>query len=108
MEIGVARYVVADREECAEIAVAVADAWQRQGVGERLLGGLIQVAARRSLRWLEGEVLVRWKSTMNCGNEVDPKDLAAEAVATTIGPVWSVRYYEDQAERIWTHLERPA
>ena len=47
---------------------AVADAGQRQGVGERLLGGLIQVAACCSLRWLEGEVLVRWKSTMNCGN----------------------------------------
>ena len=68
VEIGVARYVVADREECAEIAVEVADARQRQGAGERLLGGLIQVAARRGLRWLEGEVLVRWKSTMNCGN----------------------------------------
>jgi hypothetical protein len=26
-------------------------------VGERLLGGLIPVAARRGLRWLEGEVL---------------------------------------------------
>jgi CheY-like chemotaxis protein len=57
VEIGVAGYVVAGREECAEIAVAVADARQRQGVGERLLGGLIQVAARRGLRWLEGEVL---------------------------------------------------
>jgi acetyltransferase len=57
VEIGVARYVVADRDDCAEVAVAVADAWQRQGVAKRLLGGLIQVAARRGLRWLEGEVL---------------------------------------------------
>jgi acetyltransferase len=57
VEIGVARYVVTDRDECAEVALAVADAWQRQGVGERLLRGLIEVAARRGLRWLEGEVL---------------------------------------------------
>jgi len=57
VEIGVARYVVVDRDESAELALAVADAWQRQGVGERLLRGLIHVAARRGLHWLEGEVL---------------------------------------------------
>jgi acetyltransferase len=57
VEIGVARYVVGDAGDVAEIAVAVADAWQRQGVGERLLHGLVQIAARRGLAWLEGEVL---------------------------------------------------
>ena len=57
VEIGVARYVVADRDKSAEVALAVADAWRRQGVGERLLRGLIQVASRRGLDWLEGEVL---------------------------------------------------
>jgi len=57
VEIGVARYVVGDAGDVAEIAVAVADAWQRQGVGERLLRGLVQIAARRGLAWLEGEVL---------------------------------------------------
>lgn len=57
VEIGVARYVVGDAADVAEVAVAVADAWQRQGVGERLLRGLVQIAARRGLAWLEGEVL---------------------------------------------------
>jgi acetyltransferase len=56
-EIGAARYFVADGGEAAELAVAVADDWQRQGIGERLLRGLIQAAARRGVRWLEGEVL---------------------------------------------------
>lgn len=57
VEIGAARYHVAQGSDAAEVAVAVADDWQRQGIGERLLRGLIQAAARRGVRWLEGEVL---------------------------------------------------
>lgn len=57
IEIGAARYVVQADGETAEFAVAVADAWQAQGVGARLLGYLVRVAARRGLRWMEGEVL---------------------------------------------------
>lgn len=56
-EIGVARYVLPEGSDAAEVALVVADAWQRQGVGERLLCGLIQAAARRGVTWLEGEVL---------------------------------------------------
>ena len=57
IEIGAARYVVQPDGETAEFAVAVADAWQGRGVGARLLRGLIEVAARRGLRWMEGDVL---------------------------------------------------
>lgn len=58
VEIGAARYVVrADDAEAAEFAIAIADRWHRQGVAERLLRGLIAVAARRGIRWLEGDVL---------------------------------------------------
>jgi acetyltransferase len=57
VEIGAARYAVDADGETAEFAVAVADAWQGRGVGERLLCGLISVAARRGLRWIEGDVL---------------------------------------------------
>lgn len=57
IEIGAARYVVGRDAETAEFAVAVADAWQGRGVGARLLRGLIEVAARRGLRWMEGEIL---------------------------------------------------
>ncbi|HEY1238795.1 MAG TPA: GNAT family N-acetyltransferase [Solirubrobacterales bacterium] len=35
--IGVARYIRQDDPERAEVAVAVADAWQRRGVGSQLL-----------------------------------------------------------------------
>jgi acetyltransferase len=59
IEIGAARYVVrAGDAETAEFAIAIADRWHRQGVAERLLRGLIAVAASRGLRWLEGDVLV--------------------------------------------------
>ncbi len=57
IEIGAARYAVSADGETAEFAVAVADAWQGRGVGDRLLRGLIEVAARRGLRWMEGEIL---------------------------------------------------
>lgn len=58
VEIGVARYVVLpDDPRAAEFALAVADSWHRRGVGERLLRGLLDVAARRGVRWLEGDVL---------------------------------------------------
>jgi acetyltransferase len=57
IEIGAARYAVSADGETAEFAVAVADAWQGRGVGERLLRGLIEVAARRGLRWIEGDIL---------------------------------------------------
>ncbi len=58
VEIGAARYAVGADGETAEFAVAVADAWQGRGVGERLLRDLITVAARRGLRWIEGDILV--------------------------------------------------
>lgn len=57
VEVGVARYVLPEGAEAAEIALVVADDWQRQGVGERLLRGLIHAAAQRGVQWLEGEVL---------------------------------------------------
>lgn len=57
IEIGAARYAVSPDGETAEFAVAVADAWQGRGVGARLLRGVIEVAARRGLRWMEGDVL---------------------------------------------------
>jgi len=57
-EVGAARYV-ARREDpgTADFAVAIADAWQRQGLARRLLERLMQVAASRGVRRLTGDVL---------------------------------------------------
>lgn len=48
--IGVARYVRRPGLETAEVAVVVADDWQRQGLGTRMLGALAELAAPAGIR----------------------------------------------------------
>jgi acetyltransferase len=55
--IGVARYARDDDGAAHEFAVAVADQWQRRGVGSRLLEELFEYARTRGLRRLYGRVL---------------------------------------------------
>ena len=53
--IGVSRYVRDNGS--AEFALVVADAWQGRGIGRRLLAKLIEVARRRGLKRLYGDIL---------------------------------------------------
>jgi GNAT superfamily N-acetyltransferase len=56
--IGVARFVrSADDREVAELAVAVADSWQRQGVGSALLARLTERAREEGIRRFSAEIL---------------------------------------------------
>jgi len=56
--IGVARYVRDKGDErSAEFAIVVADSWQGRGIGGRLLAKLADVARRRGLKRLYGEIL---------------------------------------------------
>jgi acetyltransferase len=55
--IGVARYVRDENGDAAEFAIVVADAWQGRGIGTRLLAKLIEVARRRGLKRLYGQIL---------------------------------------------------
>jgi acetyltransferase len=55
--IGVARYVLEASNQAAEFAIVVADAWQGRGVGKRLLAKLIDIARRRGVKRLYGDVL---------------------------------------------------
>ena len=55
--IGVARYVLDKNEPAAEFAVVVADTWQGRGIGGRLLGKLIDIARRRGVKRLYGDIL---------------------------------------------------
>lgn len=57
VEIGAARYFVRKDGKTAEFAIAVADAWQRQGLARHLLERLMKIAAQRGLERFEGEVL---------------------------------------------------
>ncbi len=56
-EIGVARYVVNPDGGSSEFAIAVADAWQRKGIGSKLMLSLIDAARGRGLETMEGWVL---------------------------------------------------
>ena len=56
-EIGVARYVIdSDRMNC-EFAIVVADAWQRRGIGTRLMNSLISHLQVSGVKQISGSVL---------------------------------------------------
>jgi acetyltransferase len=55
--VGEGRFVALGTSERGELALAVADDWQRQGLGARLLGALSGAALRTGIAFLEGEVL---------------------------------------------------
>lgn len=54
--IGEACFVVDGNTGCADIAMVLADAWQRHGLGTRVLLAMARAAARRGLRWLRADV----------------------------------------------------
>src|ERR1700694_4313263 len=55
--VGVGRYVVDPVKSSAEIALVLADAWQGQGLGRRLLETLLEHAASAGIREARGTVL---------------------------------------------------
>lgn len=56
-EIGVARYSTNPDGRSCEFAIAVVDAWQRRGIGSRLMHSLMDAARARGLGTMEGWVL---------------------------------------------------
>lgn len=56
-EIGVARYAINPDGRICEFAIAVADAWQRKGIGSKLMHSLMGAARSRGLETMEGWVL---------------------------------------------------
>jgi acetyltransferase len=56
-QIGVARYTRLANDTSCEFAIAVADQWQRCGIGVRLLRELIGIAARSGITEIVGDVL---------------------------------------------------
>jgi acetyltransferase len=56
-EIGVARYVIdTDRANC-EFAIVVADAWQKRGIGKRLMNALTSHLQASGIKQISGSVL---------------------------------------------------
>jgi acetyltransferase len=56
-QIGVARYVINPDGESCEFAIVVSDERRRQGIGSRLMKGLMEAARAHGLRSIEGEIL---------------------------------------------------
>lgn len=56
-EIGVARYSINPDGRSCEFAIAVADAWQRKGIGSKLMHSLMDAARGRGLETMEGWIL---------------------------------------------------
>jgi acetyltransferase len=57
LQVGVARYVASDDGRNCEFAIAIADDWQRKGLGSRLMSALMAAARERGVREMYGEVL---------------------------------------------------
>jgi acetyltransferase len=57
VEIGVCRYVSNPDGRTCEFAIVVADDWQKQGLGRRMMDQLIAVATERGLSAMMGHVL---------------------------------------------------
>jgi len=55
--IGVARYVLDKDDQSAEFAIVIADSWHGRGIGTRLLSKLADVARRRGVKRLYGDIL---------------------------------------------------
>lgn len=57
LQIGVGRYVTNPDGETVEFAIAVADDWQKHGVGRKLMTALIESARQKGFRAIVGDVL---------------------------------------------------
>ena len=58
-----------------ELAIAVADAWQKRGIGARLIGALAECARQRGLKTMHGKILASNKGMLQfmrkCGFSVN-------------------------------------
>lgn len=80
-QIGVCRYAGGDSPEGAEISVAVADDWQHQGLGKRLLSRLIGYAREHGVRRLysmdaaSNDAMRRLARDVGFSEQRDPNDI---------------------------------
>ena len=87
--ISVARYNTTQQDGVVEFAIVVADKWQRFGVANRLLRGLIAAAAIAGYDRLEGIVLRENRPMLNSRtNWISP---ARTGLTTPMSCVWSRR-----------------
>jgi GNAT superfamily N-acetyltransferase len=99
--VGVARYFRQPGSDTAEMAVVVADAWQRQGLATRMLGALAERASAVGIQWFTMTMLADNRPILGLVRRVDPGarlDLSHGVYETTV-PVsaWMINYCEEPA-----------
>lgn len=57
VELGASRYVIHPDGKTCEFALAVADAWHHRGIGSQLMLALMEVARKKGIETIEGDVL---------------------------------------------------
>lgn len=74
--VGELRFVIDGSSGSADIALVVAEGWQRLGLGTRALLALVRAASRRRLQWLRADVHCGDESTLrmlqHCGFTATP------------------------------------
>jgi acetyltransferase len=92
VEVAVARYVLGEDGDSAEFAMVVTDAWQRRGLGLRLLERLMTVAADAGVRELRGITLatntpmIRLARRLGFGLSPEPGDWTVKRLRRLLGP----------------------
>jgi len=102
--IGVARYVVDRATEHAEIAIVVADAWQHQGLGRKLLEALLDHAKASGVREAEGIVLATNRPMLNLVRSLgfsvdrDPSDSTILRIRLTLSEANEPQHSSEQRD----------
>ena len=81
--VGVGRYVVAPTRPTAELALVIADARQRQGLGRRLLEALLEHAKEAGVDEVEGIVLASNRAMLSLARSLG-FSVSAEPGDTTV------------------------
>ena len=90
--VGVARYVVDASESSADVAIVLADAWQRKGLGRRLLETLLEHAASAGITEATGVVLstnaamLRLARSMAFAVRPEPGDATVRRISRPLFP----------------------
>ena len=93
LQIGVARYVTNPDGETVEFALAVADEWQKHGVGRKLMSVLIECARQKGYRAVVGDVLTqnskmfRLVTSLGFSVHTHHEDPAVKRVVLTLHPM---------------------
>jgi len=96
--VGVGRYVVDAVEPSADVALVLADAWQGQGLGRRLLETLLEHAASAGIREATGMVLasnaamLRLARSMGFGVNPVPGDATVKRISRPLALAGAQRH----------------